>query len=98
MRAVIGTLDDLHCTCYGGAGCIGSVLSERVLDEGLRVVVIGITLTVKKENIASLRGWPNFRLIEGDLLDRSLLDSCAGRQQVHQGRRLRPVRGRLIFP
>jgi UDP-glucuronate 4-epimerase len=62
----------------GGAGFIGSHLAERLLEAGRRVVVLDNFNTyydpaVKRRNISSVQGDANYRLVEGDLLDRQTL-------------------------
>ena len=57
----------------GGAGFIGSHLSERLLSEGHQVVVIDDLSTGREVNLSSLRGNHNFELISGSLLDLSVL-------------------------
>lgn len=51
----------------GGAGFIGSHLSERLLDEGNEVLVIDNLSTSSKQNIEGLQGSPQFTFIEFDL-------------------------------
>jgi UDP-glucose 4-epimerase len=47
----------------GGAGFVGSHLSERLLNEGHSVVVLDDFSTGREENIAHLRGRPNFQVV-----------------------------------
>ena len=51
----------------GGAGFLGSHLSERFLSEGHDVVIMDNFLTGARENIAHLIDHPNLRLIEHDI-------------------------------
>ena len=51
----------------GGAGFLGSHLSERFLSEGHDVVIMDNFLTGARENIAHLLENPNVRLIEHDI-------------------------------
>ena len=58
----------------GAAGFIGSHLAERLVSEGRRVVGIDCFTdyyprSVKEANLASLMRAPNFRFIEGDIVD-----------------------------
>jgi nucleoside-diphosphate-sugar epimerase len=57
----------------GGAGFVGSHLTEALLDRGPVRVVDAFTpfydRALKEANIAKLRGNPGFSLIEGDLVD-----------------------------
>jgi len=51
----------------GGAGFIGSHLSERLLDEGHEVICVDNFFTGTKENIKHLLGNPNFEIIRHDI-------------------------------
>lgn len=51
----------------GGAGFIGSNLTETLLAQGNEVVCLDNFLTGKRENIAPFLNNPAFRLIEGDI-------------------------------
>ena len=57
----------------GGAGFIGSNLADRLLDEGLRVVVYDDFSTGQREFLESASARDGFELIEGDLLDADAL-------------------------
>jgi nucleoside-diphosphate-sugar epimerase len=52
----------------GGAGFIGSHLSERLLKEGYKVICADNFLTGSKENIAHLLSNSNFVLLEHDII------------------------------
>jgi UDP-glucuronate 4-epimerase len=63
----------------GGAGFIGSHLVDRRLARGDRVVVLDdfndfYDPEAKRRNLAPHAGNPNYRLVEGDIRDRALLD------------------------
>jgi dTDP-glucose 4,6-dehydratase len=60
----------------GGAGFIGSHLSETLLRRGCEVVVIDNFITGRPENIRSLLGNPRFRLIEQDIIRPLSLDGA----------------------
>jgi nucleoside-diphosphate-sugar epimerase len=56
----------------GGAGFIGSTLSERLLAQQAEVVAIDCFTdyyprAIKERNLAALRGAPGYRFVEGDL-------------------------------
>lgn len=51
----------------GGAGFIGSNLTEHFLNQGHKVVVLDNFATGHRHNIAQHEGNPNFELIEGDI-------------------------------
>ncbi|MFN6953055.1 MAG: GDP-mannose 4,6-dehydratase, partial [Albidovulum sp.] len=59
----------------GGAGFIGSHLSERLVAEGHSVTVLDDLSTGRRENLASLEGKNRFRLVVGTILDPSLVQS-----------------------
>jgi UDP-glucose 4-epimerase len=63
----------------GGAGFIGSHLSERLIGEGHAVTVLDNFSTGRAANLASLAGSPNFALVEGSILDFKTLNPL-----VHQ--------------
>jgi UDP-glucose 4-epimerase len=60
----------------GGAGCIGSDLALALLNRGQRVTVIDNLSSGRREHIEGLLGRPDFRFIEGDLLDAAALDAA----------------------
>jgi len=51
---------------FGGAGYLGSVLTGQLLERGYQVEVIDL-LRFGKEPLAVYFGYPQFRLVEGDL-------------------------------
>lgn len=53
----------------GGAGFIGSNLTEELLAQGNQITVLDNFSTGKKENLAFADGHPDFRLITGDIRD-----------------------------
>lgn len=57
-----------HVLITGGAGCIGSVLAERLFEMGDRVRVLDNLSSGKREHLAALAGKPGFEFLEGDLL------------------------------
>ena len=69
----------------GGAGFIGSHLADRRLGKGDRVVVLDdfnefYDPAVKRENVAPHAGNANYRLVEGDIRDRALLERLFGEE------------------
>jgi len=58
----------------GGAGFIGSHLSEHLLQEGHEVSIIDNLSTGKFSNIAHLQNNPNFHYTIGSILDKALLE------------------------
>ena len=60
----------------GGAGFIGSHLSERLLAEGHRVLVLDDLSTGRYENIAHLEGKPGFELRVASVIDPPIVERC----------------------
>ncbi len=58
-----------HFVITGGAGFIGSHLSDRLLADGHRVTAIDNLSTAHPRNIAQLMGRENFRFIKHDVTD-----------------------------
>ncbi len=61
----------------GGAGFIGSHLSERLLDAGAEVIALDsftdyYPRAIKESNVAALRGRPGYRLVEAAIADADL--------------------------
>ena len=59
----------------GGAGFIGSHLTEALLKKGHKVSVLDNLSTGSLENIKHLQDKPDFSFVEGDILDESLMES-----------------------
>lgn len=67
----------------GGAGFIGSHLSEALVARGDTVVVLDDLSTGSVDNLAAVAGDPRCTLVEGSILDRSLVhDLVAGSDAV----------------
>ncbi|MCC3266121.1 NAD-dependent epimerase/dehydratase family protein [Arthrobacter gengyunqii] len=67
----------------GGAGFIGSHLSEYLLAAGDEVAVLDDLSTGSLENLSGVLDHPNFRFVEGTILDRNAVDSVvAGADRV----------------
>ncbi len=58
----------------GGAGFLGSHLSDRLLAEGYSVVAIDNLVTGSTDNIAHLRGNPNFEYVQQDIIQPYTVD------------------------
>lgn len=63
----------------GGAGFIGSHLSESLVNEGHDVTILDNLSTGRLENVASLEGKPNFHIVIGDILNEFLVDKLVER-------------------
>jgi UDP-glucose 4-epimerase len=60
----------------GGAGFIGSNLADRLLAQGVEVVIVDDFRTGRREFLADALTHPGVRVLEGDVLDRSLLEEA----------------------
>ena len=63
----------------GGAGFIGSHLSDRLASEGFRVIVLDnldpfYPVEIKRKNLNDLSRFPNLKFIEGDICDLPLVE------------------------
>ncbi len=63
----------------GGAGFIGSHLSETLLDRGWHVDVLDDLSTGRRGNLEGLLARPAFEFFEGSLADESLIDELVAR-------------------
>jgi UDP-glucose 4-epimerase len=66
----------------GGAGFIGSHLSEALIARGDRVVVLDDLSTGQLENLATLRSAPGFLFVEGSITDHELVDRLIGEAEL----------------
>ncbi|MBP2327123.1 UDP-glucose 4-epimerase [Kibdelosporangium banguiense] len=66
----------MRCLITGGAGFIGSHLTEHLLGLGHEVVVLDDLSTGTKDNLAAVAGHPGFRFVEGSIVDAATVDSC----------------------
>jgi UDP-glucose 4-epimerase len=66
----------------GGAGFIGSHLTERLLDRGDRVVVLDNLSTGRLENLAAVRDHPELQFVQGSVLDPLVVDECTRHADV----------------
>ena len=65
----------------GGAGFIGSHLTEALLARGRRVTVLDDFSTGDRRNVAHLEGREGFRLVEGSICDETLVDRLVGEHE-----------------
>ena len=59
----------------GGAGFIGSHLSEKLVEQGHSVIALDDLSTGVSKNLEGLAGNSNFELVQGSMLDEKLVDS-----------------------
>ncbi|MDB5601060.1 MAG: NAD-dependent epimerase/dehydratase family protein [Xanthobacteraceae bacterium] len=65
----------MHVLVTGGAGFIGSHLCDRLVQRGDKVWCVDNLYLGQRRNIAHLEANPAFRFIEGDVLDRPVLEA-----------------------
>jgi UDP-glucose 4-epimerase len=62
----------------GGAGFVGSFLSEELIEQGHEVIVIDDLSTGALENLDAIKGHKNFRFVEGTVLDEKVMSELIG--------------------
>jgi UDP-glucose 4-epimerase len=68
----------MHILVTGGAGFIGSHLCERLIADGHTVTAVDNFSTGRASNLHSLKDAGEFTLIEGSILNTSLLHPQSG--------------------
>jgi UDP-glucose 4-epimerase len=68
----------MKCLVTGAAGFIGSHLSAALIARGHEVTGLDDLSTGRRENLGDVQEAPGFRLVEGTILDGSLVDELAG--------------------
>ena len=58
----------------GGAGFIGSHLTESLLSTGEDVIVLDYLSTGSEQNLAAILDHPSFGFVKGSILDAALVD------------------------
>jgi UDP-glucose 4-epimerase len=64
----------MHALVTGGAGFIGSHLSDALIGEGYRVTCLDDLSTGSAQNIRHLEGHARFEFVQGSILDRHTVD------------------------
>lgn len=62
------------CLITGGAGFIGSHLADELLSRNCRVVALDNLSLGRKSNLTAAMTNPNFKFVEGDILDEDTLN------------------------
>jgi UDP-glucose 4-epimerase len=70
------------CLITGGAGFIGSHLTERLLHEGWQVLALDDLSTGNLDNVRPFIGSPNYHFACAGITDASVLDPLASQSQV----------------
>ena len=71
-----------RCLVTGGAGFIGSHLTERLLADGHQVTVLDDMSTGRRENLAAVESHENLRIVQGSITDPLVLSEAAQRTEV----------------
>lgn len=66
----------MKCLVTGGAGFIGSHLTERLLNDGHQVIVIDNCSTGRRSNLDFLSDQKNLSFVEADIRDRTTIAPC----------------------
>lgn len=69
----------MHYLITGGAGFIGSHLTDKLIGEGHKVTVLDNLSTGKYDNVKHLENNQNFQLVVGTILNEDLVDKLAER-------------------
>lgn len=73
-----------HCLVTGGAGFIGSHVTETLLAAGHHVTVLDNFSTGREDNLRAVTGHPRLRLISGSITDQLLLtDAVRGTDVIY---------------
>jgi len=67
-------ISNLKILITGGAGFIGSHLTDKLLSLGHRVTVLDNLINGKEQNLTDAKTNTNFRFIKGDILDQNIYD------------------------
>ena len=67
---------------FGGAGFIGSHLTERLIQDGAAVTVFDNLKTGRKSNLAQVFENPGFRFVEADVSDRKKVDATVPGHEI----------------
>ena len=73
MQNFKNTLENKNILVTGGAGFIGSNLSEELLKLGAKVTCLDNFSTGRRENLDAIINHPNYTLVEGDIRD---IETC----------------------
>ena len=66
----------MRCLVTGGAGFIGSHLTEHLLELGHEVIVLDDLSTGSEDNLAAVAGDPRFRFVRGSVCDADTVERC----------------------
>lgn len=95
----VASLKGKHVLVTGGAGFIGSNLTEYLLKNNVRVTVLDNLSTGYRENISPFLSDENFRFIEGDITDyNTCIESLKGVDCISHQAALGSVPRSIEFP
>src|SRR5690606_17414148 len=73
-----------RCLVTGGAGFIGSHLTERLLADGHDVVVLDDLSTGRRQNLAAVASHPRLKIVQGSITDPLMLaDAVQGTDTIY---------------
>lgn len=73
-----------RCLVTGGAGFIGSHLTERLLADGHNVVVLDDLSTGRRQNLAAVASHPRLKIVQGSITDPLMLaDAVQGTDTIY---------------
>lgn len=99
LEAAIDKLKGQHILVTGGAGFIGSNLTEFLLENGIQVTVLDNLATGKRSNLDTFESNDNFRFIEGDITDfQTCMTAMNGIDRISHQAALGSVPRSIEFP
>ncbi|WP_246672487.1 NAD-dependent epimerase/dehydratase family protein [Mesorhizobium sp. B3-1-6] len=75
--------NEVRCLIAGGAGCLGTNLARRLLDQGAQVDVVDNLSTGRQANVDQLSRHPNFGFIKMDIADPAICRRLQRRRYSH---------------
>jgi len=75
--------NEVRCLIAGGAGCLGTNLVRRLLDQGAQVDVVDNLSTGRQANVDQLARHPNFGFIKMDVADPAICRRLQRRRYSH---------------
>ena len=99
LGAATEKLKGKHVLVTGGAGFIGSNLTEFLLSHGIKVTVLDNLSTGKRDNISAFENDVNFNFVEGDITDfQTCMAAMTGVDRISHQAALGSVPRSIEFP